>query len=60
MLGESVQPGVELDLACHPVVPHHQAAVVVEQHLLGHPAEVAERAFQPGEPAFLPLVAESA
>src|ERR1041384_4967228 len=60
MLRESVQPGVELHLACYPVVPHDQAPVVVEQNLLGHPAEVAERAFQPSKPAFLPLVAESA
>jgi hypothetical protein len=60
MLGESVQPGIELDLAGGAVVPHDQAAVVVEQHLLGDPAEVAEGPFQPGKPALLPLVADGA
>lgn len=37
MLGEGVQPGVELHLAGRRVMPHDQAAVVVEQHLLGDP-----------------------
>ena len=41
-MGEGVQPVIELDLARRPVVPHHQAAVVVEQHFLGDAAEVAE------------------
>ena len=53
-----MQSDIELDLAGLAVVPDHQPSIVVEQHLFGDAAEVAERTFQPGEPAFLALVAE--
>jgi hypothetical protein len=56
--GEGMQSDIELDLAGLAVVPDHQPSIVVEQHLFGDAAEVAERTFQPGEPAFLALVAE--
>jgi hypothetical protein len=53
-----LQPGIELDLAGRAIVPDHQTAIIVEQHFLGDPAEMAECAFQPRKPALLPLVAE--
>ena len=58
MPGKGVQSCIELDFARGPVVPHYQPAVVVEQHLLGDSAKLAERALQTGKPAFLALVAK--
>ena len=51
MLGEGMQPRIELDLACQPVMVGNQPAIVVEQYLFGNPAEVAESALQTGKPA---------
>jgi hypothetical protein len=58
MLGKSVQPRIELDLAGRPIMTRHQPAVIVEQHLFGDPAEVAERALDTGKPALLALIAK--
>jgi len=58
MPGECQQSGIELNLPRRSIVPHHQPAVVVEQHFLGYPAKVTERTFQPRKPALLPFIAE--
>jgi hypothetical protein len=58
MLSEGVQPGIELDFPGHPVVTRHQPAIIVEQHLLGNPAEVRECALDAGKPTLLALVAK--
>ena len=58
MLGEGMQPRVEFDFACQPVMVGDQPAIVVEQYLFGNPAEVAESALQTGKPAFLALIAK--
>src|SRR5512132_2241287 len=50
--GEGMQSDIELDLAGLAVVPDHQPSIVVEQHLFGDAAEVAERTFQPGRTSF--------
>src|SRR5262249_1444874 len=54
MLGEGVQPGIELDFPSQPGVTSDQPAIIVEQHLLGNPAEVTERTLHPPHPTPLP------
>ena len=49
---------IEFDLAGRPVVTRRQPAIIVEQHLVGDPAKMAERALDTGKPALLALVAE--
>src|SRR5439155_21858485 len=58
MLGKGLQPRIELDLAGRPVMTHHQPAVIVEQHLFGDPAKVAERALDTAKPALLAFIAQ--
>ena len=58
MLGERVKPGIELDFPSHPVVTSDEPAIIVEQHLLGNPAEVTEGALHASKPTLLALVAE--
>jgi len=58
MLGEGMQPSIELDLPGHSVVTRHQPAIIVEQHLFGNPAKVPEGALDTGEPTLLALVAK--
>jgi hypothetical protein len=36
----------------------HQPAIIVEQHLVGDPAEVAERPLHTGKPALVALIAK--
>ena len=56
--GKGMQPSIELDLTRFTVVPDHQSAVVVKQHLFGDAAKMPEGTLQPGKPALLALVAE--
>jgi hypothetical protein len=58
MLGQGVQPGIELDLPGQPVVMRDEPAIIVEQHLFGNSAKVAESAFDTGKPTLLALVAK--
>ena len=44
-----MQPSIELDLTRFTVVPDHQPAVVVEQHLFGDAAKMPEGTLQTGK-----------
>jgi len=58
MLGKGVQPRIELDLSGRPVMTRYQPAIIVEQHLFGDPAKMAERALDTSKPALLALIAK--
>jgi len=55
---ESVQPRVHDHLPARRIVVQDQRPRVVEQHLLGHPAETPERLLHAGEPVLLALTLE--
>src|SRR5262245_64623329 len=58
MLGKGAQPSIEFNLSSRPVMMRHQPTVIVEQHLFGDPAEVAECALDTSKPALLALIAK--
>src|SRR5262249_40641569 len=60
VLGKGKQLVIEHHLAGRWIMREHQCAGIVEQHLLGDPAEADEGALQSGEPAVLPLIMEGA
>ena len=49
MLRERDELVVELNRPAHRIVAHHQRARIVHQHVVRHPAELRERALEPGE-----------